>query len=110
MEKIMSEIKLAAATSFLRAPQLEPTPTRRGRPRRAPVGSEETENMRMRLLTLREVAHYLRVHPGTVYRLVRAGCLPAIRVGRDLRFDIRAVDEWLANGGTAPSNSRKPRN
>lgn len=106
----MSEIKLAPAAALLRAPQLEPTRAKRGRPRRARGEAVEIENLRMRLLTLREVAHYLRVHRGTVYRLVKAGYLPAIRVGRDLRFDMRVVDEWVANGGTAPSDARKHRN
>jgi excisionase family DNA binding protein len=61
--------------------------------------------MRMRLLTLREVAQYLRVHPGTVYRLVKSGQLQAARVGRDLRFDSRVVDDWVAKGGTGGSRS-----
>jgi excisionase family DNA binding protein len=63
--------------------------------------------MRTRLLTLREVAQYLQVHPGTVYRLVKTGQLRAARVGRDLRFDIRVVDEWIAKGGTAGSEPPK---
>jgi excisionase family DNA binding protein len=52
-------------------------------------------------MNLREVAHYLRVHPGTVYRLVRADDPPALRIGRDLRFDIGAVDSWMAKGGSS---------
>ena len=32
---------------------------------------KESKTMRTRLLTLREVADYLHVHPGTVYRLVK---------------------------------------
>jgi excisionase family DNA binding protein len=106
----MSEIKLAPAPALLCAPQLEPTRGRRGRPRRAPGEAAELENNRVRLLTLREVAHYLWVHRGTVYRLVKAGNLPAIRVGRDLSFDMRVVDDWVANGGTDPSDSHKRRN
>lgn len=61
--------------------------------------------MRMRLLTLREVAQYFRVHPATVYRLVKSGQLQAVRVGRDLRFDVHVVDDWVAKGGTAASRS-----
>jgi excisionase family DNA binding protein len=53
-----------------------------------------------RLLTLREVSDYLHVNPATVRRLVRAGQLQAIRVGRDLRFEVRVVDQWVATGGS----------
>jgi excisionase family DNA binding protein len=64
------------------------------------------DEMPARLMTLREVAHYLQVHPGTVYRLVKTKQLRAVRVGRDLRFDIRVVDNWVANGGSAAPPAR----
>jgi excisionase family DNA binding protein len=57
--------------------------------------------MPARMLTLREVSDYLHVNPATVRRLVRRGQLRAIRVGRDLRFEVRVVDQWVAEGGSA---------
>ena len=42
------------------------------------------------LMTPREVAETMRVSTMTVYRLVKAGTLPAIRVGKHLR--IRRTD------------------
>lgn len=57
------------------------------------------------LMTLREVAEYLRVHPGTVYRLVKKGQLRGVRVGRDFRFDVRVVDDWIGKGGTSGSEA-----
>jgi excisionase family DNA binding protein len=42
------------------------------------------------LLTVREVADSMRVSTMTVYRLIRSGVLPAIRVGK--HFRIRAHD------------------
>ncbi len=63
--------------------------------------------MRTRLLTLREVADYLHVHPGTVYRLVKRGQLRGLRVGRDFRFDIRVVDDWIGKGGTSGGEPEK---
>ncbi|HEU4405522.1 MAG TPA: helix-turn-helix transcriptional regulator [Polyangiaceae bacterium] len=45
------------------------------------------------LLTTREVAELLRVHPKHVYRLMRRG-LPAGRVGDEWRFDREAVLAW----------------
>ena len=58
------------------------------------------EHMPARMLTLREVSDYLHVNPATVRRLVRRGQLRAIRVGRDLRFEVRVVDQWVAAGGS----------
>jgi excisionase family DNA binding protein len=52
------------------------------------------------LLTLREVSDYLNVNPATVRRLVKSGQLRAIRVGRDMRFEVRVVDQWVAAGGS----------
>jgi excisionase family DNA binding protein len=102
-----TEIKLASAgrpdRRSLNALQTQPAHTDQRSPGRARVEPRETENMRTRLLTLREVAQYLQVHPGTVYRLVKAGQLRAARVGRDLRFDIRELDDWVSKGGTASS-------
>lgn len=45
------------------------------------------------LLTTREVAELLRVHPKHIYRLMRRG-LPACRVGDEWRFDREAVLAW----------------
>ena len=60
------------------------------------------QHMAERMLTLREVSDYLNVNPATVRRLVRTGQLRAIRVGRDMRFEVRVVDQWVAGGGTLP--------
>jgi excisionase family DNA binding protein len=47
------------------------------------------------LLTLEEVAKYLRVTKTTVYRLLRQDKIPANKVGRQWRFDKTSIDEWL---------------
>jgi excisionase family DNA binding protein len=60
------------------------------------------EHIAEKMLTLREVSAYLNVNPATVRRLVRSGQLRAIRVGRDMRFEVRVVDQWVAAGGTLP--------
>ena len=71
------------------------------------VTEEKIGNLRTRLLTLREVADYLHVHPGTVYRLVKRGQLQGVRVGRDFRFDIRVVEDWIEKGGTSSGEDQK---
>lgn len=46
-------------------------------------------------LTTEEVLDYLQVNLRTVYRLIKAGRLPAVRVGRQWRFRKRDLDVWL---------------
>ena len=48
-----------------------------------------------RVLTVRELAGYLRVHQTTVYRLLREQKLPAFRVGSDWRFNREAIERWM---------------
>jgi len=48
-----------------------------------------------KILTLAEVSELLQVHPITVYRLIKAGKLPAFRIGRVLRFDADQLENWL---------------
>jgi excisionase family DNA binding protein len=49
----------------------------------------------VRFLTVAEVASIMRVSKMTVYRLVHAGDLPAVRVGRSFRVPEDAVDDYL---------------
>ncbi len=46
-------------------------------------------------LTTEEVLEYLHVNLRTVYRLIKAGKIPAVRVGRQWRFRKRDIDAWL---------------
>lgn len=49
----------------------------------------------VRFLTVAEVATIMRVSKMTVYRLVHAGDLPAVRVGRSFRVPEQAVHDYL---------------
>jgi excisionase family DNA binding protein len=49
-----------------------------------------------KLLTLKQVAEYLKVHKNTVYRLVNRKELPAFKVWHDWRFDLESIDRWRA--------------
>ncbi|HHU09254.1 MAG TPA: helix-turn-helix domain-containing protein [Intrasporangiaceae bacterium] len=46
-------------------------------------------------LTVAEVATIMRVSKMTVYRMVHAGELPAVRVGRSFRVPESAVEDYL---------------
>ena len=50
-----------------------------------------------RFLTAAEVAGILRVSTMTVYRLIKAGDLPAVRVGKSYRVREDDVDRYLAS-------------
>lgn len=56
------------------------------------------------LMTIEEVAEFLRFHPATVYRLVRKGGLPAVKVGKQWRLDSETLAEWLRENTTGRSN------
>ena len=47
------------------------------------------------LMTVEEVAAYLRVTQKTIYRLLKRGSIPAAKVGHQWRFNKTLIDEWL---------------
>jgi excisionase family DNA binding protein len=47
------------------------------------------------MLSLPEVAKLLRVHPSTIYRLLRRRELPGFKVGRDWRFHHESIERWM---------------
>jgi excisionase family DNA binding protein len=56
------------------------------------------------VMTLEEVASYLRVHPSTIYRLLKKKQLPAFKVGSDWRFNQESIDQWRADAeGAQPA-------
>jgi len=58
-------------------------------------GGNERPLSEVRFLTVAEVATLMRVSKMTVYRLVHAGELPAVRVGRSFRVPEQAVHTYL---------------
>ena len=71
-------------------------------------------------LTTEEVLDYLHVNLRTVYRLIKAGKIPAVRVGRQWRFKRADLDAWLDGqrsrrsrgapvGAAAPASPERPR-
>ena len=47
------------------------------------------------LLTVRDVATWLRVHEKTIYEWAEKGKLPCFKLGNRLRFDASDVSRWL---------------
>jgi len=60
------------------------------------MGKLNDARPRSRYVTVAEVAGQLRVSNMTVYRLVQAGQLTAVRVGRSYRIREEDVDRFLA--------------
>lgn len=50
-----------------------------------------------KIMTVQEVANYLRVHSMTVYRMTHRGDLPAFRIGKSWRFQKELIDQRLLN-------------
>jgi excisionase family DNA binding protein len=50
---------------------------------------------KQQILTISDVAELLKVHPITVYRLIKQAKLPVFRIGRVLRFDANQLEDWL---------------
>jgi excisionase family DNA binding protein len=60
------------------------------------------------LLTASEVADLLRVSSMTVYRLIRSGELPAVRVGRSYRVRREDLDAYLESQVVDPHDFDLP--
>jgi excisionase family DNA binding protein len=50
-------------------------------------------------MTVEDVAEMLRINKSTVYRMAKAGRIPATRVGRQWRFRLSALEDFLDAGG-----------
>lgn len=48
------------------------------------------------IMTVRDVAEYLRVSEAKVYRLAKDGELPVFRIGKAWRFRKDLLDDWLS--------------
>ena len=47
------------------------------------------------IMTVKEVAEYLRMSEAKVYRLIKQGVLPVVRIGKTWRFRKDLLDAWL---------------
>jgi excisionase family DNA binding protein len=49
------------------------------------------------IMTLEEVAKYLKLQPQTVYKWAQEGQIPGAKLGKEWRFRRRILDEWVDN-------------
>ena len=66
------------------------------------------------IMTVEEVARYLKMKPQTVYKWAQQGQIPGTKLGKEWRFRRRILDEWidasdcLVAGRFRPSASAGP--
>jgi excisionase family DNA binding protein len=68
-------------------------PTADGKKRRTAAEGATQET----LMTLQEVADYLRVTRSTIHRMLKRNEIPAFRIGRHWRFSLEVIDNWCAS-------------
>ena len=61
--------------------------------------------MSERWLSVDEIAEHLGIKRDTVYKWVAHKNMPAHKVGRLLKFQIKEVDEWVREGKAASGNN-----
>jgi excisionase family DNA binding protein len=49
------------------------------------------------IMTLEQVASYLKLQPQTVYKWAQEGQIPGAKLGKEWRFRRRILDEWVDN-------------
>jgi excisionase family DNA binding protein len=52
------------------------------------------------VMTVEEVAAYLRIPQSSVYKLAQEGRIPCKKVGRRWRFHQKVIDEWLSGNAS----------
>jgi len=62
---------------------------------------ENDTQLNDQVLTIREVAQYLRLSEAKIYELARNGTIPALRIGKSWRFQKELLIEWVRKGGDA---------
>ena len=57
------------------------------------------------IMTIEEVAAYLKIPKSTVYALAQGGKIPCQKVGRQWRFHKEMIDKWIKKGGADPDRN-----
>ena len=58
------------------------------------------------ILTMDELATYLKISKSTLYKLAVENKLPGQKIGRRWRFHKNAVDAWVIHGTNVPNGGR----
>ena len=61
----------------------------------APRSKNQTAPPHPDVMTIAELAAYLRCNKYTIYRLIKREKLPAFRIGSDWRFKRELIEKWM---------------
>jgi excisionase family DNA binding protein len=53
------------------------------------------------VMTIKDVAQYLRISEAKVYELARTGAIPALRIGKSWRFQKDLLKQWVRKSAEA---------
>lgn len=59
------------------------------------------------ILTAKEVAEYLNIHPLTVHKYAREGKIPAFKIGTDWRFHKKYIERWIKEKSSYAPDGKK---
>lgn len=62
------------------------------------------------ILTIKEIADYLKVTERTIYRLAAAKQMPAFKIGGSWRFSRNDIDDWIKQQSQGHSASAEGTN
>ena len=65
--------------------------------RKTPYAKKETDMQNPNILTIKQVAEYLKISPRTVYKLVKEGAIPSFKIMNMWRFEQSKIDQWIRN-------------
>ena len=53
----------------------------------------------MKFFTVQQISDLVGLSPGRIYEAIRAGLLPAVHFGRQVRIEEQAFHDWVRGGG-----------
>ncbi len=71
------------------------------------IHMDQDEPPLRRLVDTQAVADYLNIATDTVYTMVSQRRLPHVKVGRLLRFDLTAINAWIAKNTVMPMPEKR---
>jgi excisionase family DNA binding protein len=69
--------------------------------------TEKLDEANNEILTVDQVAAYLKLSEATIYRMAKTGRIPAKRIGRSWRFSKELIDEWFRGGKLGGATARR---
>jgi len=60
-----------------------------------------------KLLTVEEIAEYLKLRPSTIYQWTHQGFIPHIKLGSRVRFRVSQIERWLESRATKGKANRR---